>query len=245
MSKDSENRSLVACAAANKSVDVEPTDDQVAGYLRAHPEFFATRPELLRVMAAPSRWSGDTVVDLQRFQVESLRGEIAGLRDCANEVIETSRTNLAIQTRTHAAVLALIAAPDLEHLLRVVSDDLAILLGVDVAVLSVEPAACLQVLIGGIGRLRSGDVDRFVGPGRDVALYREMVDDGTLFGAGAGLVRSAALARIRWAEEMPVGLLGFGCRRDGAFHPGQGTELLRFLAKIVEVCLSRLLPIPS
>ena len=44
---------------------------------------------------------------------------------------------------------------------------------------------------------------------------------------------------------MPVGLLGFGCRRDGAFHPGQGTELLRFLAKIVEVCVARLLPIPS
>ena len=43
---------------------------------------------------------------MQRYMVESLRGEIAGLRDCANEVIETSRANLAIQTRTHAAVLA-------------------------------------------------------------------------------------------------------------------------------------------
>ena len=67
--------------------------------------------------------------------------------------------------------------------------------------LSVEPAPGLELMIGGIGRLHSGDVDRFVGAGRDVALYREMADDGTLFGAGAGLVRSAALARIRCGEE--------------------------------------------
>ena len=92
-------------------------------------------------MTPPARWSGDTVVDMQRYMVESLRGEIAGLRDCANEVIETSRANLAIQSRTHAAVLALVAAPDIDQLIRAVSDDLPILLDVDVAVLSIEPAA--------------------------------------------------------------------------------------------------------
>src|SRR5512144_2038386 len=100
-------------------------------------------------------------------------------------------------------------------------------------------------MIGGIGRLQSGDVDRFLGNGRDVALYREMADDGTLFGVGAGLVRSAALARVRCGEAAPVGLLAFGSRRDAAFHPGQGTELLRFVAKVVEVCLVRMLPSPA
>jgi uncharacterized protein len=245
MSQDIDNHSLAALAVADADADASLTDEQVAGYLRQHPDFFTQRAALLQAMTPPARWTGDTVVDMQRYMVESLRGEIAGLRDCANEVIETSRANLAIQTRTHAAVLALVAAPDLDHLIRAVSDDLPILLDVDVAVLSLEPAPGLELMIGGVGRLHSGDVDRFVGPGRHVALYREMADDGRLFGAGAGLVRSAALARMHCGEGTPVGLLAFGSRRDGAFHPGQGTELLRFLAKVVEVCLVRMLPIPA
>ena len=245
MSQDTENHPLAALTVDDVEVDSAVTEEQVADYLRDHPDFFAQRPALLQEMTPPDRWTGDTVVDMQRYMVESLRGEIAGLRDCAHEVIETSRANLAIQTRTHAAVLALVAAGDMDHLIRAVTDDLPILLDVDVAVLGVEPSPGLELMIGGIGRLHSGDVDRFVGSGRDVALYREMADDGTLFGAGAGLVRSAALARVRCGEDVPVGVLAFGSRRDNAFHPGQGTELLRFLAKVVEVCLVRLLPIPA
>jgi hypothetical protein len=246
MSQENETRSQAARPIRDQASDGLPTEAEVVDYLRAHPDFFADRAELLAGMTAPARWSGDgVVVDMHRHMVESLRGEIAGLRDCANEVIETSRANLATQNRTHASVLALVAAADLEQLVRAVTDDLPILLDVDVAMLSVEPAADLELMIGGIGRLHAGDVDRFIGNGRDVALYREMTDDGTLFGAGAGLVRSAALSRIRCGDDSPVGMLAFGSRRDAAFHPGQGTELLRFLAKVVEVCLVRLLPIPA
>jgi uncharacterized protein YigA (DUF484 family) len=225
------------------SLSERPDESSVAAYLRQHPDFFVDRAELLRAMTPPSQWSGDTVVDMQRYMMQSLRGEIAGLRDCANEVIETSRANLATQSRTHASVLVLIAAPDVAALMRAIADDLPILLDVDVCLLSVEPSPDLEVMVGGIGRLRVGDVDRFIGPGRDVALYREMADDGMIFGAGAGLVRSAALARVRCCEEGQVGMLAFGSRRDGSFHPGQGTELLRFLSKVVEACICRLMPV--
>lgn len=242
MSQDIDHHARAALAVGEADPDEGLTDEQVARYLSEHPDFFTHRAALLQMMTPPARWSGDTVVDMQRYMVESLRGEIAGLRDCANEVIETSRANLAIQTRTHAAVLALVAVPDLDHLIRAMSDDLPILLDVDVAVLNLEPAPGPERIIGGVGRLRGGDVDRFVGPGRDVALYREIADDGTLFGPGAGLVRSAALARIRCGEDAPVGLLAFGSRREAEFHPGQGTELIRFLAKVVEMCLVRMLP---
>lgn len=244
MSQEIDNRSMAALADSDIGPEASLDDERVAAYLSEHPEFFARRAALLQAMTPPARWSGDTVVDMQRYMVESLRGEIAGLRDCANEVIETSRANLAIQSRTHAAVLALVAVPDIDHLIRAVADDLPILLDVDVAVLALEPAPALERIINGIGRLHGGDVDRFVGAGRDVALYREMADDGSLFGPGAGLVRSAALARIRYSEDTS-GLLAFGSRRDAAFHPAQGTELLRFLAKVVEVCLVRMLPIPA
>jgi uncharacterized protein len=242
MSQDNDIRSL---ATLNDDVasTVDLDERRVVDYLRGHRDFFVKRADLLQEMTPPARWSGDTVVDMQRHMLDSLRGEIAGLRDCANEVIETSRANLATQTRTHAAVLALAASANLADLVRAVSDDLPILLDVDVATLGVEPISGLEPMVGGVGRLRAGDVDRFVGVGREVALYREMSDDGTIFGAGAGLVRSAALARLRYGEDGPSGLLAFGSRSDGAFHPGQGSELLRFLGRIVDVCLIRLLPI--
>jgi len=230
---------------ADGVLDTRPAagEDEVVAYLRDHPDFFIDRPELLQEMVPPSRWTGDTVVDMQRYMVESLRGEIAGLRDCANEVIETSRANLATQSRAHAAVLVLVAAADMDGLVRTVTDDLPILLDVDVCLLSFEPGPELELMISGTGRLRLGDVDRFVGPGRDVALYKEMSDDGTIFGAAAGLVRSAAMARLRHGADGQAGLLAFGSRRESAFHPGQGTELLRFLGKVVETCLCRLMPI--
>ena len=109
--------------------------DAVADYLRRHPDFFTGRLDLLSDMAAPDRWSDDSVVDMQRFLAERRLGEIDDLRNCAQEVIETSRTNMSVQTRTHAAVLAMLSAADLEHLLRVINDDLPLLLDVDVVTL--------------------------------------------------------------------------------------------------------------
>lgn len=242
MNQDNDQRFGAVLARGVLASDPDLSDERVEEYLRDHPDFFMPRADLLQAMTPPARWSGSTVVDMQRYMVESLRGEIAGLRDCANEVIETSRANLATQARTHAAVLALVASPDIDTVVRAVADDLPILLDVDVALLSIEPGPGVEPMIGGIGRLRTGDVDRFLGVGRDVSLYREMVDDGTVFGEGAGLVRSAALTRVRCGDDGPVGILAFGSRRDGAFHPGQGTELLRFLSRVVEACLCRLQP---
>ncbi|MBX6369123.1 MAG: DUF484 family protein, partial [Rhodospirillales bacterium] len=61
--------------------------------------------------------------------------------------------------------------------------------------------------------------------------------DPGLFGSGAGLVRSAAFLRINVAEHAPMGLLCIGTRKPEKFHPGQGTELLGFLARALETTL--------
>ena len=74
------------------------------------------------------------------------------------------------------------------------------------------------------------------GPDQAVGLVRDMPDDGTVFAAAAGLVHSAALARLRPNLTTPVGLLALGSRKR-AFHPGQGTELIRFMARMLECCV--------
>ena len=221
----------------------EVTGDQVTDYLRHHPDFLADHPEVLEILTLPTRWSGDGVVDIQQFALEHLRGEIDNLRSCAMDLIDTSRGNLSSQTHIHSAVLALMGAETFEHLMRAVSDQLPLLLDVDVATVGFEPAPSpLPGLVAAdVRRLPEGAVDRLAGKGQDVALHHEMADDGTVFAAGAGLVRSAALARLRPAAGRPVGLLALGSRGDGVFHTGQGTELVAFLARVLERCIENCL----
>ena len=214
--------------------------EQVADYLARHPEFFEANGHLFATMAAPGRWSGGGVVDIQKVMLDRRVEEIEELRNCAVEVIETSRTNMTVQTRTHAAVLALLTAITFDQLLRVVQEDLPLLLDVDVAILAFEAGdRPLAELVASETRyLKSGAVDELLGEDKDVRLIRDVRDDGTLFGGAAGLVRSAALTRLRPSRTMPAGLLALGSR-SGTFHPGQGTELLQFLARALESCVQR------
>ena len=60
-----------------------------------------------------------------------------------------------------------------------------------------------------------------------------------LFGAAAGLVRSQALLRLGFGRGAPLGLLCIGSRQPGRFHPGLGTELLTFLARVISITISQ------
>ncbi|MDA0305482.1 MAG: DUF484 family protein [Proteobacteria bacterium] len=214
------------------------TGESVADYLARHPDFFTDKLELLSEMTAPSRWTGDGVVDMQRFLAERRLDEIDELRNCAQEVIETSRSNMSVQTRTHAAVLAAMSAVSLEHLIRVVNDDLPLLLDVDVVILGFEQPQD-SALPPDVHKLPPGTVDTLLDELGSIRLFRDMEDDGTIFGAGAGLVRSAAIARLRPGIGVPTGLFAMGSR-GSTFQSGQGTELIGFLARVFESCLHRL-----
>ena len=227
--------------AASKKPD-ELSGEQVSNFLSNNPNFFKDNPDALQSIEIPSRWSGDGVADMQKFMLEQLRGEINNLRDCAQDVIETSRTNMSIQTRTHTAVLALLSASNFSQLISVISEDFPLLLDIHVAIIGFEPANSpeTELLNDAVTCYLPGDVDRLIGSDQDVLLMQNVNDDGSLFGEGAGLVHSAALARLRPGRRRPTGLLALGAR-GSAFYPGQGTELIGFLARVLERCIDRCL----
>ncbi len=228
------------------TTDVEPDEDAVLAYLVRNPDFLASHPDVLAGMMAPGRWSGDGVVDMQQFLLNRRSQEMAELRDAADHVIETSRSNMSVQMRTHGAVLSLLNARGWEDLLRIVTHDWPLLLDVDAVVLCFEAAepAEPRFVENDIHRLDIGYVDDVLEGGLEVRLLRQVADDGTLFGAAAGIVRSAALARIHPGPEWPAGLLALGARGD-AFHPGQGTEMISFLSRVLEACLARVIEAES
>ena len=216
-----------------------PTAAEVVDYLQRHPDFLTQHPDLLDALKLPNRRSGDGVVDLQQFMVEKLRRELQRLRGDQDDLLSNSRDNLATQTRVHRATLALLDARSLTNLIEIVTTDLAVILDVDVVTLCLERSEGLTEpsRMDGVQLLDRGTVDQLIGREHEVLLRDEVTGDPALFGGGAGLVRSDALLRLKFGEEMPQGLIAFGTRHPGYFDSGQGTELLGFLARILEHCV--------
>ena len=215
------------------------TAQQVIDYLRRHPDFLLRHSALLDIQLAPARHNGDHILDLQHFMVERLRRDIARLRADQDDLLANSRDNLSTQERVHRACLALLGADSFERLIEAVTTDLAVWLDVDIATLCVEAAdeSIPRSRIEGVQILAPGTIDEVLGRGREVALRDDVAGDPEIFGAAAGLVRSDCLLRLGFGEEKPLGLLAFGTRHPGYFNPGQGTELLSFLARILEHCV--------
>jgi uncharacterized protein len=214
----------------------------VIAYLREHPDFLEKHPGALRLLRTPSRGDGeDGVLDFQHFMLERLRGDLRRVEDEHKNLIALSRGNLASQCRVHKAALTMLRAQSFEHLLQIVTTDLAVLIDVDVVTIGVESTAArtTRLPLPGIHLLRGGMVEELLGADRDVLLCTDVKGDPSLFGAAAGLVRSQALLRLSFGRSGPVGLMCIGTRKPGTFHPGLGTELLSFLARAVEITIAQ------
>ena len=95
-----------SAASSEERPEAPLAEADVLAFLRAHPDFLARHPDVIVEMSAPGRWSGNGIVDMQKFLIDRRGIEMDELRDAAQDVIETSRSNMSTQTRTHGAVLS-------------------------------------------------------------------------------------------------------------------------------------------
>ncbi len=230
---------------ADRAEEPGLAEAQVLDYLAAHPDFMGKHVELLAGLE-PERRSGDRVVDLQRFLVERLRRRADKLQGERDRLIALARLNVKSQARVHRAVLSLMCAPSFEHLIQSATIDLPAFLGLDAASLCIESAeeSAPGGEAQGVRLLEPGTVDRILGRERDMLLHAEAPGERAVFGPAASLVRSDALLRLRISSAVPVGLLALGSRKSQRFHPGQGTELLGFLARALECSVRGWLDLP-
>lgn len=220
---------------------------QVVTYLRDHPNFLTKHPQLISVLTPPKMKTGHDVLDMQRFMIDRLRGEIESLRSGQRDLMDASRINMLSQERVHGAVLALLGTRTFEQLLKVVTADFVELLDVDVVTLCFEtsevPIKGLKAR--GVHTLKPGAVARLVGPGRSILLRAETLGDPVLFGEAAQRVQSDALIGLTITKAAPPGLLALGSRTAGRFHADQGTDLLTFLADALSRSIRAWLDLPS
>lgn len=229
--------------SADKQIPAQPpaSEEQVLAYLKANPGFLDRHAEAIAKMTPPTRFDGGPVVDLQQFMIHHLHDELDQMRGCAEHLITTSRSNMSIQSRTIEAVLTTLDAADMEGLSRVLAEDFPTLLDVDVCSLGFETGEHAAVPPG-VQPLPRNLLDRVVGPNEVVLRSRSHGDpDPAIFGDATSLVSSFALVRVD-PPGCPPGLLALGSRNERTFHTGQGTELLSFLARVLENCVSRWWP---
>lgn len=230
-----------------KSAPREPSAEDVEGYLLRNPDFLARRPELLAELIAPSTRHGDNVADFQQVMIEQLRARLDAVEEEHRALVATARNNLSSQDRMHGAALELLTAPTFEQLIECVTSDVPLRLGVDVAALCVEneEAELPLTIRRGVRVFEPGSVAALLGDGQDVLLRTHIEGDPAIFGQGAGLVRSDALLRIKPSPAAPLGLLALGSREPEHFKPGQGTELLGFLGRVLEASIRAWLDLPE
>ena len=224
----------------NATADVAglPTTGQVIAYLERNLDFLAENPDLLRRLTPPDRHENDQVVDMQRFMVDRLQAQLDQMNDNQSELIETTRSNMSSQAQIHRAVLSLLDATDFEHLVHIATHDLSQILDIDVVTLCIEPGGAAPDLSGkGIYILQPGTVDSLLGDGRDILLRETISESDTIFGPAAALVQSDARVRLDLEDFSPAAMLALGSREPSRFHPGQGTELLSFMAEALRKCI--------
>lgn len=217
------------------------TAEDVVRYLRAHPDFLAARPELLSVLTPPSIDHGDRkVVDFQSAMVRALQKGKDALQAEQGRIVDVVRANMSNFARVHQGVLALIDAPDLPGLIATIRDDLAMLVGVDHAGIAVDRGSLLAVPLmeAGCPALPAGRIAAHMGE-RTSDLGPVGAATIGMFGPEGSLVRSQALAVMCLNSPMPDALLYFGSRETDFYQPGQATDLLQFLAGVVERLVRR------
>ena len=208
--------------------------DDVATFLRTHPQFFDQHPELLESIRVPHPYGG-RAIPLSERQTVALREKQKVLEGKLTELLQFGEQNDAISEKVHRLAVAMVGARDFAAL----SQSLDFHLREDFAV----PHVALRIW----GRTLPAGMET---AGLDAA---QPVDDAqknaaaamggpqcgpaagnpfaSWFGEAAEHVRSMALVPL--GEAATFGLLALGSEDAQRFFPDMGTLYLR---RIGELC---------
>ncbi|ALO45108.1 DUF484 family protein [Pseudohongiella spirulinae] len=204
--------------------------DDVAVYLKNHPDFFTDRDSLLADMTVPHE-SGKAISLLER-QVKILRDRSIESRHTLNELLENARYNDQLFSVTRNLVLMLLEENDLTHLCSVTESSLGTQPGIDACRLIVldtpEVAGELQSAFPAVFRSK-----KVVTQALDKAASR------VLFPSTATPLRSAALCPVTYHRDL-LALLVIGNHSQEYFTAELDTLFLDFIAEVLGALINRL-----
>jgi len=225
--------------------DTGLTEDTIADYLNANPEFFERHSSLLNSLRLPHD-AGGTAVSLIERQVLVLRQKNLKLERKLKDLLDVARSNDTLASRIHALAMLMLAAPDQAGVVQVLEEQLRVAFNADQSVLVVfeAPAGCASagrflrvvgrddVAIASFGTFLKANTPR-CGQVRDA--QRDF-----LFGVGNIEIGSVALVPLGNRSEL--GFLAIGSRDSDHFHPGMSIDFLARLGELVSCALRTRIP---
>jgi uncharacterized protein len=211
--------------------------EEVAVWLKGHPEFFEQYSELMSEITIPHPHGGRAIPISER-QTLTLREKTRQLEAKLRELLQFGEENDAISEKVHRISTALLAASDVPGALSAVYLNLREDFAVPHVVLRVWRAS------------RHGDLPEF-SPVSDATREfagslanpycsgHAMVDTGGLFGEAISHLRSFSYVPLRDSETF--GLLALASEDPQRFYPEMGTLYLKRLGDLVGAAIARLL----
>jgi uncharacterized protein YigA (DUF484 family) len=203
--------------------------DDIARFLRTHPQFFDEHPELLESIYVPHPHGGRTIALTER-QILGLRDKTKMLEAKLADLIRTATENDAISEKVHRLALALTAARDFPSTVQALYFHLREDFAVPHVALRIwgkaVPAGAPEA-IAVDPELRS-TVESLGAPQCGPAAGSPFVE---WFGEAKEHVRSLALVPL--GQTRSFGLLAFGAEDPQRFYPEMGTLFLRRIGEMV------------
>jgi uncharacterized protein YigA (DUF484 family) len=211
-------------------------DLAVAAYLRDHPEFFSSHPDLAETLRVPHPCK--PAVSLLEYQNHLLRERCQRLHAKLLELVAIARDNDRLSERVQRLALGLLdARGGLDELLH----------GIKAILRDEFKADCIALCLAAPSTTGLSAVEEYLRPDV-IGLFDTVFRSGqpqcgllspeqvaALFGECAPGVASAALIPLGGEEWR--GLLAVASRDAGRFHPGVGTLFLERIGELVSQAL--------
>lgn len=226
-----------------KAEVAETSEDRIADYLQAHPDFFEKYSGLLATLRLPHS-TGGAAISLVERQVAVLRQQKQAVEQQLRDLVEVARANDELADKIHALSMLLFRTADraeavsvLERqLLTAFSADRAMLVWFDNTAVAddwdgqfLRPVKRGDPAIGAFKTFLNTSAAR-CGTVRDT--QRDF-----LFGAGDVEIGSVAL--IPLGPKSQLGFLAIGSRNADHFHPGKSIDFLTRLGELIACALER------
>ncbi|MGA0023024.1 MAG: DUF484 family protein [Burkholderiales bacterium] len=208
--------------------------DDVAAYLKDHPEFFEQYAEVVADVFIPHPHGG-RAISIGERQILTLRERGKQLENKLSELIQFGEENDAIGEKVHRLTLALIAARDVPALLHAAGFNLR----EDFAVPHVALRVWHAGATGGAPEFSASEATRAFAAG---LLHPHcgplaMADTAAFFGEAAPLLKSWAYVPLRGRDTF--GLLALASEDAQRFYPEMGTLYLTRIGEVAAACLLR------
>lgn len=203
--------------------------DEVRRFLSDNPEFLREDDGLLAELGL--KVAAGNVVDFGPAALARVHAAHQREAEMRQLLEETARANFSAQAQTHGAVVDLLDSRNHSDLARRVDELARTRFGLAAGLIALEAEGAPPA---GWRHLVDGQVDMILGGPQRLARMGFAPTALGLFGDVGPEIGSMAMVRMAIWEPSRTGLLAFGSADPEGFTPDMGSELVAFLARVVE-----------